>query len=145
MHSSSCLYLTHISQNCPYLCFNPFPFVFPSFWYTTCPYKKYFQFPSLIILVVWQPCWFVTLPLYIFLQLDSSKFKSPPLWYCLYFDILHAHIIITNIIYKYAISIIFQIYCMAAILIWFVLPAYSYTNCIYVCCNDFPLLFPLFW
>ena len=48
---------------------------------------------------------------------------------------------ITNIIYNYDNSIIFQIYRMAAILILFALPAYSYTNCTYVCCNDYPLLF----
>ena len=124
------------------MCFFHFHIYYMSIWEI---WEIFFYFYHFSYTRLYGSHWFVTLPIYIFFKLDSIKFKSLPLViaFILYTSTTCPYI--NKIIYNYAISIIFQIYCMAAILIWFALPTYSYTNCTYVCCNDFPLLFPSFW
>ena len=73
--------------------------VFPSFWYTTCPYNKYniykysiciiFQIYRMAAILIFWPYHHIFTPIiFIYVVMNSP-------WYYLHFDILHAHI--TNI------------------------------------------------
>ena len=119
--------------------------VFPSFWYTTCLYKKCFWISIIFHIGCMAAILICNLTHKYFYKLNSFKFKSLPLGTALPLLIYTTCPYIKNIIYNYAISIIFQIYCMAAIFILFALPTYSYPNCTYVCCNVFAFLFTSFW